>query len=420
MNPTTLATIEAAIQYETQRQACPPEGFPALPEVPGGRYTRQDFFELEKQAVWRQSWVCVGLEAEVNNPGDYKCLDKTDAPIILVRGMDHVLRAFMNTCQHRGARLTSEDEGNVRHLRCQYHSWSYKLTGELMGVPDERDFINLDKAAKGLHALRCDVWNGLVFVTENKNLPPIVESLGQITQDFSSIDIKALRVVQHSTMHLKCNWKAGVDAFLESYHVKTIHKDTVSQMLNVDGTVMTLIDNGHSRMVMPRKVSESQHKNVNFNAHAGAPDVQGMHTTFAANSYVFHVFPNMIIPLEKSGFPILRFWPRGTDECDLEVIFLGPDWGDGERPQIWEYFMQMFNKIIAEDVSCLASIQDSLKSDAFTGMMLNYQERRIYWMHEQLDRCIGADKLPKELAVKQVLKDFMTVPFEQMSAAVAA
>jgi phenylpropionate dioxygenase-like ring-hydroxylating dioxygenase large terminal subunit len=253
MNPSTLAEIERAIQYEAQRRDSPPEGFPSLPVVPGGRYTQQAFFELENEAVWRQSWVCVGLEADVARAGDYKCVDKLAAPIVLVRGMDDKLRAFYNTCRHRGARLTKESAGNAKHLRCQYHSWSYKLSGELMGVPEERDFIKLDKAEKGLLEMRCDVWNGLVFVTENNSAPAVAESLGQITQDFASIDIKSLRVVQHSTMHLKCNWKAGVDAFLESYHVKTIHKDTVSQMLNVDGTVMTLLDNGHSRMVMPRK-----------------------------------------------------------------------------------------------------------------------------------------------------------------------
>jgi len=417
MNPSTLADIEHAIHFETSRKDTPPAGFPPLPEVPGGRYTQQAFFELENEAVWRKSWVCVGLEADVRHPGDYKCLDKLAAPIVLVRGMDDKVRAFYNTCRHRGARLTKESHGNAKHLRCQYHSWSYKLTGELMGVPEERDFLNLNKAEKGLYALRCEVWNGLIFVTENKNASAVAESLGRITQDFSSIDINALRTVQHSTMHLKCNWKAGVDAFLESYHVRTIHKDTVSQMLNVDGTVMTLLENGHSRMVMPRKNSDQDpKKNVNFNAHAGAPDIKGMHATFAANSYVYHVFPNMIIPLEKSGFPILRFWPLGKDECEMELIFLGPDWGDGERPQIWEYFMQVFNKIMAEDVSCLASIQDSLKSDAFTGMTLSYQERRIYWFHEQLDRYIGVDKLPPELAVKQVLRDYMTVPFGQLEA----
>lgn len=149
MNPETISVIENAIAYETKRQGCPPPGFPELKEVPGGRYTQQSFYDLEKVAAWRQSWVCVGLEADVKNPGDYKCLEKLDAPIILVRGMDNTLRAFMNTCRHRGARLTKDDHGNVRHLRCQYHSWSYKLTGELMGVPEERDFSNLNKAEKG-------------------------------------------------------------------------------------------------------------------------------------------------------------------------------------------------------------------------------------------------------------------------------
>lgn len=418
MQESTLNILTKAIKYETDRKAAPPDGFPGLSEVPGGRYSEQRFYDLEKEAMWLQTWVCAGLESSVGAAGDYQTFDKLGVPIVIVRGQDNKVRAFYNTCRHRGARLTKEDKGCTRLLRCQYHSWAFDLTGKLLVVPDERDFSGLDKSTRGLFELRCETWNGLLFVTENKEAPAVAESLGQITQDFGTIDIQSLRVIQHSTMHLKCNWKAGVDAFLESYHVKTIHKDTVSQMLNVDGTVMTLLENGHSRMVMPRKNSDrNPEQNVNFNAHSNAPDIEKMHPTFAANSFVYHVFPNMIIPIEKSGFPILRFWPLGKDECEMELIFLGPDWGEGERPPIWDYFMQVFNKIMEEDVSCLASIQDSLNSDAFTGMILNYQERRIYWFHEQLDRCIGVDKLPPALAVKQLLRDYMTVPFEQLAAA---
>lgn len=416
MQQATLDLLAKAIEFETSREAGPPAGFPILPEVPGGRYTEQRFHDLEKEAVWLQSWVCTGLASTVGGTGDYQTFDKLGVPIVIVRGLDDEIRAFYNTCRHRGARLTKEDKGCTRLLRCQYHSWAFDLTGKLVAVPDERDFTCLDKSTRGLFELRCEVWNGLVFITENREAAPIVESLGEITSDIESVDISALRTVQHSTMRLKCNWKAGVDAFLESYHVKTVHRETVSQMLHVEGTVMTLLDNGHSRMVMPRNLGNNDvEKNINFNAHASAPDIPEMNSTFAENSYVYHLFPNTIIPLEKSGFPILRFWPCGKDECEMELIFLGPDWGEGERPPIWDYFMQMFNKIMEEDVACLASIQDSLNSEAFTGMMLNYQERRIYWFHEQLDRCIGEKKLPVELAVKQVLNEYKTVPFDQVA-----
>jgi phenylpropionate dioxygenase-like ring-hydroxylating dioxygenase large terminal subunit len=415
MKEATLKTVGKAVEFEMQRRNTPPEGFPALPEVPGGRYTRQDFYDLEKQAVWPKSWICAGLETSVGKPGDYQAFDKLGVPIVLVRGQDNQVRAFYNTCRHRGARLTSEDSGCTKLLRCQYHSWAYDLAGKLVAVPDERDFSCLDKSARGLIGLRCEVWNGLVFVTENQDAPPVDEWLGGLVSDFETIDIKSLRVVQHDTRRLKCNWKAGVDAFLESYHVRTVHKQTVSLMLDVDGSVMTLFDNGHSRMFMPRNQGDNEaRKNVNLAAHDAAPDIAEMHQTFRANSIVYHLFPNMIIPVDKFGFPIMQFWPRGKDECEMEMYFLGPDWGDAERPPVWDTYMQIVDQIMDEDLRNLESIQASLNSGAFTGMMLNYQERRIYWFHEELDRYIGNDQLPPELAVSQVLKDHMTTPFDMV------
>jgi phenylpropionate dioxygenase-like ring-hydroxylating dioxygenase large terminal subunit len=308
MRDETLATLKQAVEFETQRNEGPPEGFPALAEIPGGRYSTQTFFDLETAAMWNQSWVCVGLESSLLNPGDYQSFDKLSSPTLIVRGKDKKLRAFYNTCRHRGARLTKEQSGCTKLLRCQYHSWAYDLTGKLISVPNEQDFACLDKSERGLIELRCEVWNGLVFITENDKATGIVESLGEIVSDFESIDINSLRAVQHSSIHLNCNWKAGVDAFLESYHVKTVHPQTVSQMLNVDGTVMTLLDNGHSRMVIPRKLGDKKgEKNANFTAHNAAPDITEMHRTFGQNSIVYHLFPNTLIPLDTRVFQFFDF-----------------------------------------------------------------------------------------------------------------
>src|SRR5690349_7639303 len=94
--------VERVIEYEATREA-PPPGFPAFPEIPGGRYIREDFYALEMEHVWRKSWVCAGTEESLRGPGEYRIFDKLGIPLLLVRGRDRKLRCFYNTCRHRGA-----------------------------------------------------------------------------------------------------------------------------------------------------------------------------------------------------------------------------------------------------------------------------------------------------------------------------
>ena len=96
------------LRYERDRVE-PPAGFPPLPEIPGGRYTRKDFFELEIEHVFRKSWLLAGHVEELPLPGSYKQFDKLPgAPILLVRGLDEQIRAFYNTCRHRGAPVVKD------------------------------------------------------------------------------------------------------------------------------------------------------------------------------------------------------------------------------------------------------------------------------------------------------------------------
>jgi hypothetical protein len=110
--------------------------------------------------------------------------------------------------------------------------------------------------------------------------------------------------------------------------------------------------------------------------------------------------------MDPFGFPYMLIWPRGPHECEMEVIFAGSDWGDGPRPAFWDTYLTVFEQIFQEDVSNLAGIQRSLRSTAFSGMMLSYTERRIYWLHEEIDRRIGAERIPRELQVVPLLSDY--------------
>lgn len=401
-------SVENVIEWEKARQG-PPAGFPALPEIPGGRYIRQDFYDLEREHVWKRNWLCAGTEEGLREPGEYRLFEKLGVPILLVRGKDGQLRGFYNTCRHRGAPVVRESEGRTTLLRCQYHSWSYGLDGRLIGVPDERDFQGLDKAKRGLLEVRCETWSGLVFVNQDMNAEPLLDFLGPVTDELACVGIDRLRVVHEQSYIIDCNWKAAADAFLEVYHINTIHPTNAGIMLDSKAAAMGLMPRGHSRMATRKNLNQG----INFVEFEGAPDISSMPDFFRRNNVAYSVFPNFISPVEPTGFPILIFWPRGLRQTEMQALYIAPDWGEGERPAFWDRFLPIFDAVLQEDMMNLAPIQASLDSGAFTGMMINYQERRIYWLHEEIDRRIGAENVPPELAVQQILSEFVELPHAQ-------
>ena len=109
-----------------------------VPLIPTGRYTDPAFYELEKERLFARTWLFVGHESEWAESGSYRQMTRSGAPIVVVRGEDDLLRAFYNSCRHRGAPVTRDECGTARRLTCQYHSWSYGLDGGLRAVPRSR------------------------------------------------------------------------------------------------------------------------------------------------------------------------------------------------------------------------------------------------------------------------------------------
>jgi choline monooxygenase len=386
------------IRYERARTG-PPPGFPALPEIPGGRYTRQDFFELELEHVFRRSWLLVGHVDELPEPGSYKLFDKLlRAPILLVRGQDDRVRAFFNTCRHRGAPVVKDRSGRCSVLRCQYHSWAYDLTGRLVTVPDERDFVGLDKHERGLLGVRCEVFAGLIFVNLDADAVPLPQWLGALAGEWSAAGLADLRVDYRWSRIIDCNWKCALDAFQEVYHINTLHPATVGAILDRKAATMNLLPDGHSRMCV-----RLTHQSIDEPPPGGWPEGEMYRRTSVAQT----LWPALNVPWRIGSGKFLLFWPRSVGQCEMEVLGVGENWGEGDLPADRVAANAQFDGILMEDVTNLEAIQASLDSGAFTGMMLNYQERRIYWSHEQIDRAIGADRVPPELAVQQLLAPYV-------------
>ena len=240
------------MKYESERTA-PPEGFPSLPDIPAGRYTDPAFLELEMTHLWRKSWLYACHIDELPAPGSFILWKKTGSPILIVRGKDDVVRAFYNTCRHRGGPLVKSPCGKVDGLVCGYHGWTYNLEGRLMNLRDRRDFPGLDLSTRPLIGVRCERFYNWVFINEDPEAQPLLDHVHPFFDYFQQFEPDCWRLVAQEAFDVKCNVKVLLDAFLEVYHLKSIHQNTVDRFLDHRGTTIALYRNGHSIMVTPNR-----------------------------------------------------------------------------------------------------------------------------------------------------------------------
>lgn len=406
--------IKDAMAHEWAREG-PPPGFPAFHDIPVGRYTSDDFWELERQWLWPRVWVMAGRTESIPEPGDYFTFDDLGVPILVVRGNDGQVRAFYNTCQHRGAPVVRDRCGSARNLRCQYHGWTYdNSSGSLVSVPDERDFVGFCRDDRALMNVRCDVWQGWIFVNQDPSAAPLSEWFGPVLDELAQFDGDNLRTVCTRYEDIPCNWKVTAEAFLEVYHFRHIHSRNGISALDNRGAAMGLYPKGSSRMVTPFSKQAWQLRGMadwddwQHFTDPGFVDIATVNDMVRSTSTAYSLFPNLITPVSSWGFPFLLFWPLDRRTTRLFWIHYAPkDWEGDELPPHWQKRMDQFDQIMAEDSRNMAPMQRSLESPAMRGVVVNYQERRIWHLHEQIDRTIGIDRIPPGLRVEQLLSPYV-------------
>lgn len=397
MDTVEAAQIKERMEFEAGRKE-PPAEFPKLPPIPAGRYTDPTFLALERERMWKRAWLYACHADEIANPGDWKLVRNTGSPVIIVRDLSGDFRAFYNTCQHRGAPLVTEEEGNARGFVCGYHGWSYTLEGKLTAVRDKRDFTDFDFSCHSLKQLRCDSIGKLIFINEDPEAEDLTSHIGPMAKELDQFQFEKLDFVESRSYEVDCNVKVLIDAFLEVYHLKSIHQKSVDRFLDHRGMTATLWPNGNSRMVTPNKRSDWQDPGT-----IGMPKLEGVSEIPRDNNVSYMIYPNFVMPPSDSGIPLLQFWPTGERTCRVVSTWIAPE-HDPENPHPkWKDRTANWERILYEDLQYAPQIQESLESPGFVGMPLNYQERRIYHWHEELDRRLGSNHLPKELAVQQVL-----------------
>ena len=401
MDAAATLRAEQSMAYEAARTA-PPPGFPKLSDIPGARYVDPAFLALEREQMWRRAWLYAGHGDQLPTPGSWFLTRNTGTPILVVRDLDGTIRAFYNTCQHRGAPLVNGEQGEARGFVCPYHGWSYRLDGRLTAIRDRRDFVDFDFACHSLVGVRCETLGNLVFVNEDADAEPLLDHLGPMAAELDQYALGELKFVEARSYEVGCNVKVLLDAFLEVYHLKSIHQDTVDRFLDYRGMFITLWPKGHSRMVTPNRRPDWVDPGTR-----GMPRIASVTKIPRENNVSYHIYPNFVMPPSDSGIPLLQFWPTGDRSCRVVSTWIAPDYDPADPHPRWAARMANWERILYEDLQFAPQIQESLQSPGFRGMPLNYQERRLYHWHEELDRRIGLNRVPPEARVEQVLGDWV-------------
>jgi phenylpropionate dioxygenase-like ring-hydroxylating dioxygenase large terminal subunit len=401
MDTSLETTIRERIDAEKSRTE-PPADAVTVPLIPTGRYTDPAFYELERARVFARTWLFVGHESEWPASGSYRLTSRSGAPIVVVRGEDGVLRAFYNACRHRGAPVTRDECGTARRLTCQYHSWSYGTDGTLKSVPDARSFVGLDKDALALEPVRCEIWDGWVFINEDPDGEPLIDFLGPVAEQMSEIDGPAMRAVGTQVHHLECNWKLMVDAFLEVYHVRTVHPDNAAILYNDQATTVTMLPNGHSRLTV-----EKHDALRDFPMVSDEHDNPAVPLLWRQTSTSFGIFPNLVVPMDTGAFTFLCMWPTSDTTTDLELRWYAPAWQGDEVPQEHLDRMTLFETVMSQDKANMAPIQASISSPGARPFQLGWHERLIHHFERAVDLAIGPDDLPPGTAMSDALDSFV-------------
>ena len=188
-------------------------------------YTDAEVLEAEMSGLLRWSWLGVARADEWREPGDYRALELAGAPVILLRDEGRGLRAFANTCRHRGTRLL-EGSGNTARIRCPFHGWTYDLDGSLRGATRMNATRGFRRADMGLVEFRTAERGGFVFVALSDETPDIDEWIGAFELLHSPWHLGELVTARRREFEVDCNWKLFLEVFNESYHLAYVHAGT--------------------------------------------------------------------------------------------------------------------------------------------------------------------------------------------------
>ena len=406
--------------------------------VPIERYTSQAFHDLEVEKIWKKVWQFACREDDIPNPGDHEVYDVADVSILLVRGQDRRVRAFYNTCLHRG-RALKDQCGHSETLRCPFHGWTWNLDGSLKEIPCRWDFPHVQREEYALEEVKVGTWGGFVFINMDSECEPLENFLGELPQHFTRWPLEKRFKEAHISKVMPCNWKANQEAFMEAYHVVATHPqllpgigdantqydawgtfsramtpnmtpsphlldEEVSEQAQLNSMLSASLD-GEPPMRVPKGMSARAFLGqlTRMQLQSAVPSVGQLSDAELADSFYYSVFPNFH-PWGAYNRIVYRFrpWENRADRAVMDVLYLSPyrgrkpadakvHWLDIDEPWTNATELGSLANVFAQDSFNLGRVQDGLRSAHHTHVTFaNYQETKIRHFHALLEKYINA------------------------------
>jgi phenylpropionate dioxygenase-like ring-hydroxylating dioxygenase large terminal subunit len=411
--------------------------------ITADRYISREWMELENRNLWPKVWHLGGVLAELEEEGDFVCHNFGKESVIMVKQADGAIKAFYNTCAHRGNRLLLGESGSVPKITCGYHGWQYAPDGTLVHVQDPEDFAGGNPCGKvRLAELRCDTWGPFVFWCMDDDVKPLHEWLAPYPERLAGYGLENWVRVLKVSSDCEFNWKIIRDNFNESYHLPTIHPE-LSTFIN-DGLPDTLFEmypSGHNAMWMKGHQATTRKDFASGEVPAPLDDIaraweidpaQFKGNTGAVRQAIieakrklgpdrgytnyndmtdqqlvdyFHctMFPNLTLTMSPEQCQILRTEPHPTDpeKCIFQHWCLYPP-VEGMKeietpvgPAPFRHDAIAYHCtygdgtsvgfVADQDLSIGTTQQQGLNSRGFKGCILPNQEKRVQRFHELLN-----------------------------------
>jgi p-cumate 2,3-dioxygenase alpha subunit len=357
--------------------------------------TSEAVWRAERSRIFDRVWLYIAHDSEIPAPGDYVRRTVSTRPLLLVRGRDGIVRALLNACTHRGARVCRQDQGNASSFQCFYHAWTFNTEGKLVGVPDRgayADAIRLEELAlRPVPRLECyrDFW----FVSFKSDIEPLVDYLAGAKEyiDLVADQGRDGMVVVPGTHKYACNanWKLMVENSVDGYHGVTLHHTYFAYLATHDSSNAEALragnaraydlGNGHAVLEFPAPYPRPIARWGPMFGEDAKEEVRAIREELeercgAARAYRMAdtcrnllIYPNMFL-LDVPGLTIRTVWPLGPAYMELNGYALA---ARGESPDQLRRRLESFNLFLGpggfaspDDVEALEACQEGFAADA--------------------------------------------------------
>lgn len=361
-----------ATSHSRLRPSAPRDADAEALSLPAWTYHDPEFFELEKQTIFRTSWQLVCHQSDIPRPGDYHCLDFLGEPVVVIRGDDGEPRSFYNVCRHRASRLLDAPKGHCgRRITCRYHAWTYSLDGRLIAIPHRESFDGLDPAKHGLVPLEQEIFMGFIFVRFAPGLPSVREMAAPYIDELAAYRLEEIVPQGRVTLRTRAvNWKNVADNYSDGLHINVAHPGLTRLFGDGYGIeAQPWIDKmwGRLRDVPSSNWSERMYQRL-------LPKVDHLPVERQRLWTYFKLWPNVAFDIYPDQIDFMQFLPVSSTETLIrEIAYVHPD--ARREMRATRYLNWRINRQVnLEDKALIERVQAGMSSTSYTVGPLSRRE----------------------------------------------